>query len=263
VARHRKRILSSAPLLSVLPQAAQDELDRLRNRFSLFHQGRKLYRAIRSPARTVSQAACRKLQLSVDDLDTEPLYRHLVGALKEFGVELHRSYLESRFVQQMQQHDAKYEVLGSFDPESLNFKPQLDGLARHLFFGAQQMLSDPSLLKDKRFQFVMGTTGVALVFLAAQTLMGLIGVTLLFGKGLTALAAVLSPELARVLPLDSMSRLATEARDMLAAVLDEQMNKMVEFYTASRGRYLEPTDALLPILESVRADSAAAAAGKQ
>jgi hypothetical protein len=195
----------------------------------------------------------------VDDLDTDPLYRHLIGSFKEFGVELHRSYLESRFVEQMQQHDAKYEVLGSFEPETLNFKDQLDALARHLFLGAQQMLSDPSLLKDKRFHFVMGTTGVALVFLAVESLLGFVGMTLLLGKGVTALAAVLSPELARLLPLDRMSRLASDAREMLAAVLDEQMHKMVEFYTDSRGRYLKPDDSLLPLLEAVHAECGATA----
>lgn len=259
VARHRKRILSTAPLLSVLPEAAQHELERLRSRFSLWHQGKKFYRAITSPARTIGQAAFRRLQLSVDDLDTDPLYRHLIGLLKEFGVGLHRSYLESRFVERMQQHDAKYEVLGLFEPETLNFKDQLDALARHLFLGAQQMLSDPSLLKDKRFQFVMGTTGVALVFLAAQSLLGLVGVTLLFGKGITALAAVLSPELARLLPLDRMSRLASDAREMLAAVLDQQMQEMVDFYTDPHGRYLEADDALLPLLEAVHAECGATA----
>jgi hypothetical protein len=254
VARHRKRIVSSAPLLSVLPEAAQYELERLRSRFSLWHQGKRLYRAITSPARTVGQAAFRKLQLSIEDLDTEPLYRHLIGSLKEFGVELHRSYLESRFVEQMQERDPKYVVLGSFDPETLNFKDQLDALARHLFLGAQQMLSDPSLLKDKRFHFVMGTTGVALVFLAVESLLGIVGMTLLLGKGVTALAAVLSPELARMLPLDQMSRLATDAREMLAAVIDKQMRKMVEFYTDAHGRYLEPDDPLLPLLEEVHTE---------
>ncbi len=254
VARHRKRILASAPLLSVLPDAAQAELERLRNRFSLWHHGKKLYQTLRSPVRSVGQAAFRSLQFSADDLNTEPLYRHLVGALKEFGVELHRGYLESGFVQAMQKRDERFDVLGSFEPESLDFKVELDAVARHLFLGAQQMLSDPSLLKDKRFKFVMGTTGVALVFLAAQSLLGLVGVTLLFGKGLTALAAVLSPELARLLPLDRMSRLAAEAREMLAAVLDRQMNRMVDFYTAARGHFLDAADPLPPLLEAVRAD---------
>jgi hypothetical protein len=255
VARYRKRIRSTAPLLSVLPEAAQQELERLRSRFSLWHQGKRLYRAITSPARTIGQAAFQRLQLSADDLDIDPLYRHLIGSLKEFGVELHRSYLESRFVEQMQQRDAKYEVLGSFEPETLNFKDQLDALARHLFHGAQQMLSDPSVLKDKRFHFVIGTTGVALVFLAVESLLGVVGLTLLVGKGVTALAAVLSPELARLLPLDRISRLANDAREMLAAVLDQQMHKMVEFYTDPHGRYLEPNDSVLPLLEAVRADS--------
>ncbi len=254
VARHRKRILASAPLLSVLPEAAQQELERLRNRFSLWHHGKRLYGAIRNPGRTVGQSAMRQLQLSVEDLDTEPLYRHLVGAMKEFGVDLHHAYLESRFVQRMQEKRPDDRVLGSFEPESLTFKPQLDALARHLFLGAQQMISDPSLLNDRRFKFVLGTTGVALVFLAAQTLLGLVGVTLLFGKGLTALAAVLSPELARFLPLDRMSRLASEARDMLARVLDEQLKVMVEFYTASQGCFIETGDPLLPLLEEVQAE---------
>ena len=206
---------------------------------------------MRSPARTVGQAAFRQLQLSVEDLDTEPLYRHLVGALKEFGVELHRVYLESRLVSEICRQDPAFQVRGSTDPESLQFKAELDGVARHLFAGAQQMLSDPSLLNDKRFQFVMGTAGVAVVFLAAQTVLGLAGITLLFGKTLTALAAVLSPELARLLPLDRMSRLAAEAREMLAGIIDEQMDRMVSFYTAPRDRYLGPADKLIPLLEAI------------
>jgi hypothetical protein len=229
VARHRHRILASAPLLSVLPEAAQHELDRLRNRFSLWHQGKRLFKALRSPTRTIGQATFGQFQLSSADLNTEPLYRHLVGSLKEFGVDLHRSYLESRFVQQMQERETQYEVLGSFDPETLNFKDQLDSMARHIFVGAQQMLSDPAVLKDKRFHFVVGTTGVALVFLAAESMLGMVGVTLLVGKGLTALAAVLSPELARYLPLDRMGRLAVEARDMLSAVIDRQMRSRWSF----------------------------------
>src|SRR5262249_10219935 len=87
--RHRSRILGSAPLLSVLPEAAQQELERLRNRLSLLHHGKRLFRAIRSPARTIGQAAFRQFELSAGDLNTEPLYRHLVGTLKEFGVDLH------------------------------------------------------------------------------------------------------------------------------------------------------------------------------
>jgi hypothetical protein len=252
VARHRKRILTSAPLLSVLPETAQEELERLRNRLSLWHHGKRLYKALRSPARTIGQAALRQFQLSADDLNTAPLYRHLIGSLKEFGVDLHRGYLESRFVQQMQERDSQFVVLGSFEPESLEFKEQLDALARHVFVGAQQMLSDPALIKDKRFHFVLGTTGVALVFLVAESMLGFVGMSLLLGKGLTALAAVLSPELARYLPLDSMGRLAMQARDMLASVIDRQMRRMVEFYTANHGRYLESSDRLLSLLEAVQ-----------
>jgi hypothetical protein len=252
VGRHRKRILASAPLLSVLPESAQQELDRLRNRLSLLHHGKRLYRAIRHPARSFGQAAFSQFQLSADDLNTEPLYRHLLGSLKEFGVDLHRSYLESRYVQQMQHVDPTFQVLGSFEPESLEFKGELDALARHIFVGAQQMLSDPALLKDKRFQFVVGTTGVAVVFLAVESMLGFMGISLLLGKGLTALAAVLSPELARYLPLDSMSRLAVEARDMLAAVVDRQTRQMVTFYTAPHGRYLEAGDRLLSLLAGLQ-----------
>jgi hypothetical protein len=255
VARHRNRILAAAPLLSVLPQSAQQELDRLRNRFSLWHQGKRLFNAIRNPARTIGQATFRKFELSAEDLDTDPLYRHLVGSLKEFGVDLHRGYLESRFLAQMQQRESQYQVLGSFEPETLDFKDQLDSLARHVFVAAQQMLSDPAVLKDKRFHFVIGTTGVALVFLVAESMLGMVGMTLLLGKGLTALAAVLSPELARYLPLDRMSRLAVETRDMLAAVIDKQMRQMVEFYTAPRGRFLQPGDRLLTLLQSLQQEA--------
>lgn len=255
VARHRNRILASAPLLSVLPESAREELDRIRNRFSLWHHGKRLFRAIRYPAQTIGQAAFRKFEMSADDLDTTPLYRYLVGALKEFGVDLHRGYLESRFVQQMQQRESKYAVLGSFEPETLNFKDQLDTVARHIFVAAQQMLADPAVLKDKRFHFVLGTTGIALVFLVAESMLGMVGMTLLVGKGLTALAAVLSPELARYLPLDRMSRLAVETRDMLGTVIDKQMRQMVEFYTAPHGRFLEPGDRLLTLLQSLQQDS--------
>jgi hypothetical protein len=252
VARHRTRILASAPLLSVLPEPAQQELERLRNRLSLWHQGKRLFRAIRSPARTIGQAAFRKFQLAAEDLNTEPLYRHLLGTLKEFGVELHRTYLESRLVQELQERNERNEVLGSFEPETLNFKEELDAIARHIFVGAEQMLSDQGLFKDKRFHFVVGTTGVALVFLAAESMLGMVGMTLLLGKGLTALAAVLSPELARYLPLDRMGRLAIEARDMLSAVIDRQMRQVVDFYASSRGRFLEPGDRLLAHLEAVQ-----------
>lgn len=255
--RHRNRILASAPLLSVLPEPAQQELERLRNRLSLWHQGKRLFKAIRSPARIIGQAAFRQFELTADDLNTEPLYRHLVGTLKEFGVDLHRTYLESRFVEKLQARNARHTVLGSFEPESLGFQNELDQLARHVFVGAQQMLSDPALLKDKRFHFVVGATGVALVFLAAESMLGMVGLTLLVGKGLTALAAVLSPELARYLPLDRMSRLAIEARNMLSAVIDQQMQRMVEFYAASDGLCLEPGDRLLTLLESMQqADTA-------
>jgi hypothetical protein len=86
-------------------------------------------------------------------------------------------------------------------------------------------------------------------------MLGMVGMTLLVGKGLTALAAVLSPELARYLPLDRMSRLAVETRDMLGTVIDKQMRQMVEFYTAPHGRFLEPGDRLLTLLQSLQQDS--------
>jgi|GEM_PF-6934204 len=250
-ARHRKRILASAPLLSVLPQGAQQELEHLRSRFSLWYQGKKLYQTISSPMRTFGRAAVQNLQLSIEDLDTGPLYRHLVGSLKEFGVDLHRAYLESGYVERLQQHDPAAEVLGSFDPEKLDFQSRLDAVARHLFIGAQQLLSDPSLVGDRRFQFVAGTTGVAIVFFLVGSTLALPAVSLLITKGIAASVGLLGPELARYLPLDRMSRLAWEARDMLAAVLDDQMRTMVQFYSDPRGRYLAAGDRLLALLESV------------
>jgi hypothetical protein len=252
-ARHRKRILASAPLLSVLPQPAQQELEHLRSRFSLWYQGKKLYQTISSPVRTFGRAAVQNLQLSIEDLDTGPLYRHLVGSLKEFGVDLHRAYLESSYVERLQQHDPAAEVLGSFDPEKLDFQSRLDAVARHLFTGAQQLLSDPSLVGDRRFQFVAGTTGVALVFFLVGSTLAMPGVSLLVAKGVAASVGLLGPELARYLPLDRMSRLAWEARDMLAAVLGDQMQTMLQFYNDPRGRYVAAGDRLLPLLEAVAA----------
>jgi hypothetical protein len=255
VTRQRKGMLASAPLLSVLPGPAREELDRLRNRLSLWHHGKRLYQALRHPARVIGRRAVQQIQISEEQLDTEPLYRHLIGALKALGVELHRTYLESRLAQRLQECDSDFAVLGSFDAESLKFRAELDDLARHLFHGAQRLLSDPSLWKDKRFHFVVGTTGVALVFLMAEATIGLPGVSLLVGKGVTALVGVLSPELARYLPLDDMSRLAREARDMLAEILDRQIHSMIDFYLDPQGRYLEPHDELLAMLESLRSDA--------
>jgi hypothetical protein len=52
-----------------------------------------------------------------------------------------------------------------------------------------------------------------------------------------------------------MSRLAVETRDMLGTVIDKQMRQMVEFYTAPHGRFLEPGDRLLTLLQSLQQDS--------
>lgn len=253
VARNRKRILASAPVLSVLPESARAELERLRNRLSLWHHGKRLFRVLRSPVRTLGRAAVGQFQITAGDLDTEPLYRHLVGALKEFGVELHRVYLESRLVARTQEQDPGCEVLGSFDPETLGFKTELDAVARHLFRGAEEMLSDPSLWKDPKLHFVGGTTGLVLAFFLVESLLGIPGVTTLVGSTVTALVGVLSPELAKLLPMDRVTRLARDARDMLGAILDRQMQQMIDFYAGPRGRYLEPGNPLLGILEELQA----------
>lgn len=259
VARHRKRMLAAAPILSVLPAPAQEELERLRNRFSVWHQSKRLYQAIRNPARTLGRAAVRNFQMSASDLDTEPLYRHLVGALKEFGVELHRTYLESRLVAEMQQADAAFEPLGSFNPESLDFRSQLDAVAQQVFRGGTELLSDQSILRDPKLQFAGGATGVVLAFFLVESMIGLPGVTTIVGSTVTALVGILSPELANLLPMDRVGKLVRGARDTLAATLDAQMRRIVEFYTSSRGRYLEPGDPLTALLAVAQTDAASLA----
>ncbi len=252
VGRARKPMLASAPILSVLPEPAREELERLRNRLSLWHHGKRLFGALRAPSRLLSRKVVQRFQVSPADLDTGPLYRHLIGALKELGIDLHRVYLESGLVRRMQQHDPPYEVRGLFDPETLAFRDRLDELARHLLAGTQELLSDPSLWKDKRFHLAAGATSIAVVFLLVESMLGVPGISLLVGKGVAALVGVLSPELAARLPMDRMTRLARGARDMLAGVLDQQMRKIVEFYSAGLPFCLPAGDPLLATLADIR-----------
>jgi hypothetical protein len=109
------------------------------------------------------------------------------------------------------------------------------------------------LLKDPKVHFVGGTTGLVLTFFVIESFIGLPGVTALVGSAVTALVGVLSPEIAKLLPMDRVTRLAREARAMLAAVLDRQIQRMIEFYAGSHGHFLEPGDPLLEMLGELQA----------
>jgi hypothetical protein len=41
---------------------------------------------------------------------------------------------------------------------------------------------------------------------------------------------------------------------MLSAIIDQQMKRMQQFYTAARGSFLEPGDPVLPLLHAVQSE---------
>jgi hypothetical protein len=236
VATERKRILRGAPVLDVLPPSVREQFQWRISRFwEVFRKG--------------AGGAIRQLQGNVDELNVEPLHTYLVGGLKQFGVSLHRLYLESGWVRQLQEVEPAGPVRGCFDVDGLDFRDEVRAVAQFLLDGARTALPDAG----RPVPAASRSLAVAVLFFTLESVLR--GVTLVaqgVGQRLSHAVATLSPDLARWLPLDAFTRLAIDARDRLATTLDRQMDHMVRFYWDDSGYYLAAGDPLLTVLQDLR-----------